>query len=1580
MHQTAQPGKRGSYTANLLGNIRSHLAGLQGYDVMALELIQNADDAKAEEVVFDITSDALVVRNSGEFTYCGDLSSPCAFEAESGYSCDYHRITDVGSGGKLLERENIGRFGIGFLSAYQVTDRPEIRSSGVKLTLVPEAGEWFIEELLDESAGTTFALPWARDPDTAARRGMGLSHVTTAHIDQLVDDFRRVLQQSLLFLRHVRVAEVRREGTLLQGCDLDHGDESDLIVTFRPGGNVQQWHILRTNAAEAAKHLYVTHPQLQSLNRKTEVNIGLRTDPHPLTEGLLYAFLPTEQTSGLPLHINADFFPESDRKAVIFKGHQHEQAWNEMLMKAAAEEIARNPEGLLDTLGHIPLWQIIDKAYELASRPSGHPVCYTHLWERLKATATWAHIVQSQDGTIRRPDEVFLPPNPLTTDQANALHEIGGRLASEELRPFRIAMDQLGATILTLDRLVDLLNSAVASQAGQATRVDESRLTAFYKPLWSLVSELLPDSVSPNSVPDRAVRRLRSLPFVVTEKLCAVAIDESHAAPPSLTIHRVAALLPRLALASRHFLDFPRLGRFVRRLDLETVVSHIGSRLASERVEDVIAVESEALRGLYGLFADLDDDGDVDPGVYETLAGLPIWRSARGLVKATEALLPGDFTDPTGQANLLDTSVLFGRARDFVSTKLGVRTQTIDSYVETVLPNFFDEDGPVDSTKYRSLITELATHSVLIDEDGPRRILGSLPIVPAQDGGWSRPAETYRRSHALVKALGDATHLWLDDNRLPNAPSVRAFVDGIGILQSATPGHLADRILEIADKFQPTDDAKQASSEAFYVLCDQYDEWKEDPSFRKAVGALRSSPCLPAQGDAESWHVPSSVYAPYRADAFRSQAPILEFRNPARLQTGLLEALGITINPSTELVIEHLKHCMGTNSGPHVSTYQFLNERAQVSDPLVSTLAGTPCIYVESQGKFVRTNQVYWASQPLGRYAFTIPESIKSFTPLFMAIGVKDAPECADYIDILLDVAGAHFERCAPVADVDRTIYDTCLAHVAAAHERDECSPDELRRLREAPTILNLGGMATHPDEILLHDSEWLAGFFDQELDRALCRLPAEICPLAMKLGVRRLSESASVSLEFVDGEMQDETARAEKLRERTDIFARLLHDEPVAVRDRVCDALSEINAVSYDVVRIEASVPLLNDPVFAPPKLVDAFYDIEKGRLTIRRPINDRSWAPILNAIFHQLMRGATGIEISKLALGVRPLMGMTVEDAHLELTDAGVPGLDEGPPAVDPADLASQELGEPGTQEKPTDNEMADVSVPTVDHTDSPADGAGDYPGDRADDGHQGDPGDSGSDLGKGRPDQGNGRPDWDRRRPKRKARPKYKQKWDRRLLSYVGRIQAESSEGDQETTGPWEHNQAVESVARAAVCAYEKERGRIAEQMAQTHPGYDIISHDPLTGEDRRIEVKGITGEWNQTGVGLSRTQFSNAQNSGDGYWLYVVEFALDPESLRVHAIRNPAMQVTSFMFDGNWREAATDEHADPTMWFAPGVRVQHKSLGTGEIVDVVARGSTKQLTIRFDDKDWDTPHVPLNLHQMRILEDPDDDDPS
>lgn len=799
MDQQTHLRKSGSYTANLLGNIRSHLAGLQGYDVMALELIQNADDAKADSVAFDITDRGLLVVNSGKFTYCGDLHSrPCSFIATNNYSCDYHRIADVGSGGKLSRGENIGRFGIGFVSTYQITDHPEIRSSGVKLTLHPEEGQWFIEPF-QQPEGTTFFLPWADDPNTEARLALGVSHVSAAHIDQLVEDFQKVLRKSLLFLRHVRTAEVRRNGELLLACDLERGDGSDLIVSFRPSGEVEQWHILRADVVEAAAQLYTTHPRLESLGRDTKISIGLRIDPEPLAEGVLYAFLPTEQSTGLPMHINADFFPESDRKAVIFAGHQHEQAWNEMLIDAAAAELARDPEGLRTMLGDAPLWQILARAFEL-SKPSNHPTCFKRFWERLKVAGAQAQIVLAQDGSLQRPSSVFLPRSQLTSQQAKTLQEIGGRLVVEDLRTFQTAINQLGAPILTFDRLVTLLERAMAQQAPGEVEVEAERLESFYHPLWSMVNDLLPDAASQMPATNPAIQRLMAIPFVVTEDLYAVTIEQSFVAPAALDAGRVASLLPRLAIAAHHILGFPKIARLIRQLDLGAVVSHISWMCADESVEDVIGVEQSELRELYTLFADLDCQCNVDRDVYQTLRNLPIWLSSRGLIRATQALLPGNFTDPTGQADLLETSVLTDVAREFVSSKLGVQTQTIEAFVQNVLPRFFNDDGPVDAQKYARLITELANHPALVNDENICRLLGALPIVPTQDGRWSRPTNTYRRTDDLVRVLGDATHLWLDASRLPKARSVHTFIDSLGIRRSPRAQHLVERMLFVAEK------------------------------------------------------------------------------------------------------------------------------------------------------------------------------------------------------------------------------------------------------------------------------------------------------------------------------------------------------------------------------------------------------------------------------------------------------------------------------------------------------------------------------------------------------------------------------------------------------------------------------------------------------------------------------------------------------------------------------------------------------------------------------------------------------------
>jgi hypothetical protein len=1564
---------------------------------MALELIQNADDAKAEEIIFDITDRGLYVTNDGVFTYCGDLNArPCEFLQSRKEPCDYHRIADVGSGGKLSEGENIGRFGIGFVSTYQITDHPEIRSAGIKLTLVPEEGQWFIDQY-DQPCGTSFFLPWASDPNTKTRLELNVSHVSAAHIDQLAKDFQRVLRNGLLFLRHVQKAEVRRNGELLHACDLMRNDSSELIVSYRPGSEVEHWYVLQADAKDIAEQLCVTHPRLITLDRSTRISIGMRIDPEPLSDGMLYAFLPSEQPTGLPVHINADFFPEPDRKAMIFGGHQHEQAWNEMLIDVAATELARDPEGLLRMLGHVPFWNILERAFRMAS-PANQPDCFSKFWDRLKITSARSLISIAQDGTPQIPEDVFLPRTILESSQEKVLLELGGCTVGEVLRPYHTVMNQLGAKILTLDRMVDLISKSFENQAAGKDQVSEERIDNFYIPLWEIVSDLLPGDELKNPTANSSIKKLMNIPFIVTEDLFIVTTEQSHLVSVPLDVAKVAFILPRFAIASHHLLGFPKIARLISPLELGAVVFRINLMCASDPLEDVIHVESEALRDLYSLFSELDRRGNVDNLVYQTLRNLPIWLSGRGLNNATQVLLPGDFKDPTGLSDLLDVSVLTDSARDFVSSKLGVQTQTIGAFVLTVLPRFFNDNGPLEEKKYTLLITELGNHPTLVNDETIRVFLSSLPLIPTQDGSWSRPTKTYRRTENLVKILGEASHLWLDTARIPNTRSVQNFIDSLGILRSPIARHLADRMLDIAQKYLPSDDARRFSGEAFYVLCDKYEEWKDKKSFHDVIDDLRCAECFPAAGDLEKWHSSGSLYAPYRAEAFSSQAKILDFRNTVRLKTDLLEKLRVAINPETNLVINHLQHCFEKGVEPHVSTYQFLNERAQREDNLIKTLAGWRCIYVKSQKIFVRPNQLYWSPQQLGSYAFTIPGNLMQFKPFFDAIGVKNSPEGRDFIDIIMDIVREHHEQSKPIIGKEREVYDACLAGIAVADEQQTLELLDLRRIREAPTILNLRDHLTYPDEILLRDSEWHAGFFGGELDPALCKPPPEYWPLLEKVGVKKLSESAEVELEFVDGQETIEAPLVDKLVERVEILARLLHDKPTTVNLKISKALSELEAVSYDLVRIQASVNLGGNLVSAPPRSVHAFFDIDNHRLVLARPVGDRSWPHILNAIFHQLMPEESGSEISKLTLSIRPLMSMPVEEAHQELTAAGIPSL-EPVNRESPADLTSPELDDFGTaQESESEQATTADMAPTesmgedmpprdrkIDHelddrrtasgeathdktTDSTRRGHSEStePGGRPHSSEAGSPGvPTGGQTGARHHDRTQDK------KPVSKRRAKHKEQWDRRLLSYV-RKKGEDSANQQEGDGTAnEHNLAVEVIARNAVCEFEKRHGRVAEQMAQTNPGFDIISRNPSTGEERFIEVKGVNGEWNQTGVGLSRTQFSNAQDKGDTYWLYVVEFASDPTHMRVHPIRSPALQVTSFMYDSNWRQAVTEENEDPALAYYVGARVKHQHFGLGWIKSVQLRGSMRVMLIDFDEGGRQM--VALNLQIMEVVED-------
>jgi len=59
-----------------------------------------------------------------------------------------------------------------------------------------------------------------------------------------------------------------------------------------------------------------------------------------------------------------------------------------------------------------------------------------------------------------------------------------------------------------------------------------------------------------------------------------------------------------------------------------------------------------------------------------------------------------------------------------------------------------------------------------------------------------------------------------------------------------------------------------------------------------------------------------------------------------------------------------------------------------------------------------------------------------------------------------------------------------------------------------------------------------------------------------------------------------------------------------------------------------------------------------------------------------------------------------------------------------------------------------------------------------------------------------------------------------------------------------------------------------------------------------------------------VGFSHTQFEYAQNHGDTYWLYVVEYAGTSRS-RIVRIQNPAGKARTFTFDYGWLDVAESD---------------------------------------------------------------------
>jgi hypothetical protein len=164
---------------------------------------------------------------------------------------------------------------------------------------------------------------------------------------------------------------------------------------------------------------------------------------------------------------------------------------------------------------------------------------------------------------------------------------------------------------------------------------------------------------------------------------------------------------------------------------------------------------------------------------------------------------------------------------------------------------------------------------------------------------------------------------------------------------------------------------------------------------------------------------------------------------------------------------------------------------------------------------------------------------------------------------------------------------------------------------------------------------------------------------------------------------------------------------------------------------------------------------------------------------------------------------------------------------------------------------------------------------------------------------------------------------------------------------------HRRRVDQAAVQRVLQYERDCGRDPTEMEHSNEGYDIESFLADGKLDRYIEVKGVSGAWSDFGVAVSRRQFQQAQEESSAFWLYVVEYALEPNRAQIYAIQNPTNLIDEYWFDGGWREYAT-ERGGGGMDFAPteGSRVVVDGSRRGTVANVHRRGRLMHLEIDFE----------------------------
>ena len=1607
-------GRSIPYRANLLGNIEQALKGLQGYGIMALELIQNADDAGATNLCFDARDDALIVDNAAAFSSCGMHEPECPW-IKSGdpeglhRPCNFHAIAEMGSRSKIQAPDQIGRFGIGFVSVYQITDTPIVRSGVIELQLNPQTQEVMRSDIAP-FLGTQFVLPWASTA-SEVRTGLNASPTPPDVADKVVVEIDQVLKTSLLFLRHLKRVELRRNGELVAEVVIDRSAE-EVMLEFKPSGDLQHWLVLSRTADDVLLELGLREKfeALDRLDRATKVSVAVPLMSEAV-EGLLYAYLPTRQATGMPVHVNGDFFPHASRQAIVLKGEQHDRYWNEALLATAAAALAENFVRLRDLLAPTQLWTLAQAAFQR----KGEKV-FSAFWEKLSKVVSITPSVWTTQGTWCLPNQAALPPEDMTTADQDAIAELGLALIHGEIRPFWTALSSVGSQRLMLSAVVTALEEGKQDQGG----------ASLLRKLWPAIERLMGESIDVFGRP-KLPTGIGAIKMLLEIDGRPISANDARKVPAGVSVGDLLKIVPTCSVVHPDILAFPKIANLVDEYLLDDLAVDLAEIITDQASAEAVIGKTEAeIRRFYALLTAFPQDRGSD-GVAETLQDVPILRTGSEFVSPSRGQLPGDFRDPIGHFQVVDVDLFAQGMWELAKEVLEVDVLTFRRYVEDHLEALLG--GDLTREQYRRLMREVLNHRSQLDEDGTLQALAKISFVRTRTGEFVKPNHAYFWTAPLSLILGDEPALWVDENWFPEVARAKDLLERLGMPFSVAPQHIVDRIETLAASGVGLDEIVKGTTRIIKHVLERWGHFDDDD--RSVLSGLSEIFFLTAIVDGEldkgQLYSPTSVYRAGRAAGFASQVPVVEMTDLRRSTTVVNEFLDLIDMPSeppTETIVAHLEHCMASGLPVHDLTYQILSERLQYDDAdCIDRLVGTDFIHFSDVG-FIGAEQVFWVPPPFGGYWHSASSRMRQREQLYRRLGVVDSPEPRHYAALALKIANS-----LEISTADIAVHSRCIAAIAESLEReDDGATEAVDLLAGKAAFLNVDGDAIFTDDAIWLDSQQLADAFGSELNDRLFRLAdtsrSASTRLLKRLDILALSDIAQFRLaEPPDGNLA--AGATELLRARIDLLLWLAPNR--ATRVAMNTLLQRLEISFSKRLLVHAEIDAFDPPVRSPASAAPAFLDQETAILHLRSSSGSADWVAAFRAILAAVERHCPSTDIPPLCLTAAYIMSFADRsDAEQALLTSDykppVDGGDELKAGQELQDeVSSDEVEEVETSDDSAEaapfksqngskedvlaedlnasfieNEVEAATAPTQegseadggqvdaleaegpddtsDHTiDEDLDFDEEYGSATSRDKFGADRSEAKTTAGRGFGGESGGAASGTAPShfggTSTKEAAADRQARRSRMLSYVARSGARGDGDGAVASGIGDLSDQIDAAAMKAALRYEEARGWVPERQPHFNPGFDIVSKSP-TGQRRLIEVKGLENEWTERGIKLSHVQFSMAREHPGEFWIYIVEHARDLGRQRVTAIGNPFSKVDEYWFDHNWREMSEERASAREIHLRIGLKVEHHIWKMGTIVEIKSRGAIPFVVVDFG-RTVGRRGIPFNA-QLKIID--------